>query len=458
MKSKLIWSFCLVLLASIVQAQQKHELTVKEAVDMAYKNVVELKNAQLDYQLQEAKNKEIVGQALPQISGNMQANHYLKLPTILFPQSEQGIYDVLKREGLVPGTVQPPPPSLLAFSFQQPWNFAAGATLTQLLFQPDVFVGLQARQTSLDYNTALIEQTKETIKDSAYKRYYAILIAEKQLFFLDASVSRLEKFAADLNEIFKNGFAERLDVDKVQVQLNNLKTTRSVVQNAVDMSYAALKFAIGVSQKDTVVLKEELTTASLKEGLLDESFEYENRAEIRTLVQLQKLQQLDIKRNKLGYLPTVALSGNYSVNGMGQKFFTDESTFWYRSAFVGLNVNLPIFSGFQRKYKVVQSQLTLQKLNNTVENVKQAIDFQQVVTKQSLTNALLNLDAQERNLELAEKVFNTTRIKFENGVGSSQEVLLADSEYQTAQANYFNALYNATIARISYQQALGKLQ
>ena len=458
MKSKLIGSFCLMMLAMVVQAQQKYELTVKEAVDLAYKNVVELKNAQLDYQLQEAKNKEIVGQALPQISGNMQANHYLKLPTILFPQSEQGIYDVLKREGLVPGTVQPPPPSLLAFSFQQPWNFAAGATLTQLLFQPDVFVGLQARQTSLDYNSALIEQTKETIKDSAYKRYYAILIAEKQLFFLNASVSRLDKFAADLNEIFKNGFAERLDVDKVQVQLNNLKTTQSVVQNAVDMSYAALKFAIGVSQKDTIVLKEELTTASLKEGILDESFEYENRAEIRTLNQLQKLQQLDIKRNKLGYLPTVALSGNYSVNGMGQKFFTDESTFWYRSAFVGLNVNLPIFSGFQRRYRVVQSQLTLQKLNNTIENVKQAIDFQQVVTKQSLTNALLNLDAQERNLELAEKVFNTTRIKFENGVGSSQEVLLADSEYQTAQANYFNALYNATIARISYQQALGKLQ
>ena len=123
-----------------------------------------------------------------------------------------------------------------------------------------------------------------------------------------------------------------------------------------------------------------------------------------------------------------------------------------------MNVNLPIFSGFQRKYNIQVSQLTLEKLNNTIENVKQAIDFEQVITRESLKNALLNLDAQEQNLELAEKVFNTTKIKFENGVGSSLEVLQADTEYQNAQGNYFNALYNATVAKISYLYSLGKLQ
>lgn len=458
MKTKAIWTLCLILLTGGVRAQQKHELTVKEAVDLAWKNVVELKNAQLDYKIQEARNKEILGQALPQISGNVQANHYIKLPTILFPQSEQGIYDVLKREGLVPSTTTPPDPTLAAFSFQQPWNFAAGATLTQLLFQPDVFVGLQARQTSLDYRQALVEQAKEKIKDSAYKRYYAILIAQKQLHFLNESVKRLEKLSSDINQIYQNGFAERLDVDRVQVQLNNLKTTQSLVENAVNLSYAAMKFTIGIPQTDTIILKEELTVEGIKEGVLDESFSYEDRAEIRTMSTLQRLQQLEVKRNKLGWIPTIALSGNYSVNGMGQKFFTHESTFWYKSAFIGLNINLPIFKGFQRKYQVEQAQLTLEKLNNTVDNVKQAIDFEQVVAKESLKNALLNLDAQEKNLELAEKVYNTTKIKFENGVGSSVEVLQADTEYQTAQSNYFNALYNATVARISYQYSLGKLQ
>jgi outer membrane protein TolC len=85
------------------------------------------------------------------------------------------------------------------------------------------------------------------------------------------------------------------------------------------------------------------------------------------------------------------------------------------------------------------------------------IDLQQVITRETLKNSLLNLDMQERNLALAQKVYNTTKLKFEQGLGSSFEVLQADADYQTAQSNYFTSLYNATVARISYQSALGKL-
>ena len=459
-----VWITGLLLLSINLQAQQpdtakpgKYELTVKEAVDLAFKNVIELKNANLDYRIQAAKNKEITGQALPQLSGNISSNYYIQLPNILFPQSDESIYEVLRRENLLPSSAQAPPPTLVQFSFQQPWNFAMGATLTQLLFQPDVFVGLKARQSALNYNLALIEQTKEKIKDSAYKRYYAILIAEKQLQFLNESVKRLEKLYHDDSILFKNGFAERLDLDKVTVQLNNLRTTQSVVASAVTLSYAAMKFSMGISQKDTVILKENLSDETIKQGVLDDGFKYEDRAEIKTLNVLKDLQKLDLKRYKLGGLPTVSLTGNYTTNGMGQQFFTNKSTIWLRSSYIGVNINVPIYSGFQRKYKVLESQLNLEKANNNIENVKQAIDFEQAVTKESLKNALFNLDIQERNLALAEKVYNATKTKFEQGVGSSFEVLQADTDYQTAQSNYFNALYNATIARISYLYSLGKL-
>ncbi|HEV7621572.1 MAG TPA: TolC family protein [Flavisolibacter sp.] len=456
-KHKVLVGTFLLLCTFFVNAQKRYELTVKEAVDLAYKNVVELKNAQLDYKIQEAKNKEIFGQALPQINGSVSASYYLQLPQVLFPQSDQNVYDVLVREGLLPVGTKAPAPVLVPFSFQQPWNLSAGATLNQLLFQPDVFVGLQARQTSLNYNQALIEQSKEKIKDSAYNRYYAILIAQKQLYFLNESLLRLAKLYHDDSLMFINGFAEKLDLDKVQVQLNNLKTTETVVQNAVGIGYAAMKFSLGISQKDTVVLKDDLSTETIKAGILDESFAYENRAEVRILNQLEKLQKLDIKRYKLGYLPTVSAIANYGVSGQGQKFFTNPNTIWFTSAYVGLSVNVPIFNGFQRKYKIQESEYTLQKVNNTLDFTKQAIDFEQVANKESLKNSLLNLDMQERNQLLAERVYNATKLKFEQGLGSSFEVLQADTEYQTAQSNYFNALYNATVARISYLYSLGKL-
>lgn len=462
MKIKMLTGWVFLLMATMAQAQQKYEITVKEAVDLAYKNVVELKNAEIDYQIQVAKNREILGQAYPQLTGNAGANYYMKLPTFLFPDATStAVYSILKEEG-VSGNNGPiteiPDPSLRQVSFQQPWNLNAGVTLTQLLFQPDVFVGLQARQTALDYSRALVEQAKEKIKDSAYKRYYAILIAEKQLHFIDEGLQRLQKLYHDDSIMYKNGFAEKLDLDKVQVQINNLSTTRSAVANAVDMGYAAIKFAIGLSQQDTVVLKDDLTTASLKEGILTDGFRYEDRAEIRTLAQLKELQQLDLKRNRLGYIPTVAAQANYTINGMGPKFFTSDQTFWFKSSFVGLNINIPIFDGGQRRYKVQQSKLNVQKVENTITNVKQAIDLEQKITSSSLKSALYNLDVQERNMELAEKVYNATKLKFEQGLGSSFEVLQADADMQQAQSTYFNALYNAIVAKISYQYSLGKLQ
>src|SRR5688572_5044842 len=162
---KELLSFSFLLLTGITYGQQKHELTVKEAVEMAYKNVIELKNAQLDYHIQEAQNKEIFGRALPQISAVAGAQYYLQLPKFLFPDATStAVYSILKEEG-VSGSNGPitdvPPPTLREVSFQQPWNTAVGATLQQLLFQPDVFVGLQARKTALNLSAAFIEQTKE---------------------------------------------------------------------------------------------------------------------------------------------------------------------------------------------------------------------------------------------------------------------------------------------------------
>lgn len=450
------------LATATAQAQQRHELTVKEAVELAYKNVIEINNAEIDYRIQEAVNKETFGRALPQVTGNAGVQRYIQLPGFLFPDATStAVYSILKEEG-VSGNNGPitnvPAPRLQQVSFQQPWNLALGGSVQQLLFQPDVFVGLQARKTALNLSTAIIEQTKERVKDSAYRRYYAILVAEKQLFFINESIVRLEKLYRDDSIMYKNGFAERLDLDRVQVQLNNLRSTKNFVENGVTLSYAALKFSLGLPQQDTVVLKEELTPATIKEGILANEFKYEDRSEIRTLQVTKELQELDVKRYKLGVLPTVALAGNYSINAQGQKFFTDKNTTWINSSFIGLNVAVPIFDGFQRRYKTQQAQFRVDKVENSITNVKQAIDFQQTVTRESLKSALFNLDTQERNLELALKVYNTTKLKFEQGLGSSFEVLQADADYQQAQNNYFNALYNATVAKVGYQSSLGQLQ
>ena len=211
------------------------------------------------------------------------------------------------------------------------------------------------------------------------------------MYYLNESIKRLEKLYHDDSVLYLNGFAEKLDLDKVEVQLTNLKTNASFVQTGLTLSYAALKFSIGVSQQDTVVLKDSLSMEVVKRNVLVDSVKYNDLPIVRKLDYSKKLSELDVRRYKLQYLPTVSAMANYGVNSMGDKFITDPTTVWLKSSYAGLNINIPIFDGFQKQANIKQAQLRLEKLNNTIDYVKQGIDFAVLATKETLINALQNL-------------------------------------------------------------------
>lgn len=454
-----------ILSGNFLAAQQRYEITAKDAVDIAFKNVGDLKNARLDYKIAEAKNKEITGLAYPQVSASLQGNHYLSLPLIQFPDAtELSVYDVLKREGVKDANGNPITAdgqlAVRNFSFFSPWNVNLGATVQQLLFEPQVFVGLQARKTILESSTLQIKVAEDKIREAVYKSYYAVLISNKQLLFVQESLKRLEKLSYDMDVMFKNGFVERLDIDKTTVSLNNTRTVENQLKNGIAIGYAILKMNLGLSQSDTLILKDTLTPAQVKEGLLDENFSYEDRNEIKLLNKTKELQGYDIKRYKLSYFPTV--SAFYGYQKTGQRSSAESNAnqkpwFWYNTSQVGLSINIPIFDGFQKKYKIQQSKLTLEKLDNTLDQAKKGIDMEKTIAKNTLSNAILNMDVQEENMKLAKKVYDTEKKKYENGLGSSFTILQSDTDLQQAQSNYFKSLYDAIIARISYLKALGKL-
>jgi len=446
------------------QQPQVYQITAKDAIDIAFKNLADLKNARLDYKMAEAKNKEFTGLALPQITGSAQGNHYLTLPLIQFPDgSEVQIYDVLRQEGVKDGTGAPITKkgefNYRNFSFITPWNVNAGVSVNQLLFEPQVFVGLQARDELLVNSELQLKVTEENVKETVYKNYYAVLISQKQLGYLVESIKRLEKLVHDQNEMFKNGFVERLDIDKTTVNLNNTRTSEIQLRNAMNNGVAVLKMNLGLTQADSLILKDTLSSDGIRQGILEDDFSYENRNEVKLLNSAIKLQNYDIRRHKLSYFPTVSAFYNFQENGQrqGGDAAGSQPWFWYNTNLVGLNVNVPIFDGFQKKNRIRQSKFTLEKVQNTLDMTKKAIDMEKTVARNSLLNAIVAMDAQEKNMELAVKVYNSVKTKYEQGVGSSFESLQADTDLQQAQSNYFRAMYEAALAKINYLKALGKL-
>ena len=457
--------FILVFSSLGINAQKVYNLTLKDAVNLAINNSEEIKNLGIDEDIQVSKNKEVTSAVYPQISASGQGTYYTNLPQILFPSSNFNIYEVLEKEGVRDGSGLPigtdkATLSSQAVSFVAPLNFQFGLTVNQLLFQPDIFVAFQAKQAVLDFAKQNREVAEVKVREAVYKAYYQVLVAEDQKKVLLLTSQRIDKLHSDMTAMFKAGFAEKLDIDKLQVTKNNTSTAINQLTNGINISYSLLKSTLGLNQTDSIVLSEKLNINDLKADLLTKSdnFNYELRKEINLLGTAKKLQELELKRYDMSIYPTVAAF--YNLQRAGQRnaaFNPTDPWFWYTTGLVGLSVNQPIFSGFLRKHKMDQSKLAIAKIDNNVTMTKRYIDMEQNVAYQSLNNSLLNLDVQDANMKLAEEVFNSTKKKYEAGIGSSFELLQADTELQRAQGNYFQALYDGYVARTNYYKSLGKI-
>lgn len=435
-----LWGIPLLLMVVNLRAQQVHDFTMAQTIDYSTKNSVLVKNALLDYQIQEQSNRATTSQALPQISGNLGWTDYVQIPTTLLPGEFFG----------QPGKYVP-------VKFGTQYNSTAGVTLTQILFDGQVFVGLQARQASLDFYRKKQEITEQMLRANITKIYYQLLVGKWQIDQIDANIANQEALLHNSTEMFKNGFAEQLDVDKANVQLANLETEKIQVEYQLSNGYLGLKVLIGMPVKDSLHLSDTLTYDMIRDAVLSDDYKYTDRRDYQLLQINRQLNEYNIKRYKKEYIPTFKLNANYSQNQYTNDFNWGQKMSWFPTTYVGLSVSVPIFDGFYKAANVRQARLQLQQTVNNVDSLKNRIDNDVKETQLRFTASLATLDYQKKNMDLSAKVYAQTRKKYEQGLGSNLEITTAFNDQRVAQSNYFNALYNAIAARVDYLNAVGKL-
>jgi outer membrane protein len=438
----------LLLIALHTRAQQPgataarpiHEFSLAEAIDYSAKNSVLVKNALLDYQIQVQSNRATTSQALPQVTGNLGVTDYIQIPTTLIPGEFVG----------QPGTFIP-------LKFGTKWNSTGGVTLQQVLFDGQVFVGLQARQASLDYYRKRQEITEQLLRANIHKIYYQLLIGKWQIEQIDANIVNQESLLHNSAEMFKNGFAEQLDVDKATVQLANLESEKIQTVYNISNGYLGLKVLMGMPVQDSVRLTDTLTYDMIRDAVLSDNYKYSDRRDYQLLQINRTLNEYDVKRYKKEYIPTAKLNANYAQNQYVNSFDLGQKNSWYPTSYFGVSVNIPIFDGFYKDANVRQAKLKLQQTLNNMDSLKIRIDNDVEEAQLRFTASLASLDYQKKNMDLSERVYAQTRKKYEQGLGSNQEITSALTDQKTAQANYFNALYSAIAARVDYLNAIGKL-
>jgi len=130
----------------------------------------------------------------------------------------------------------------------------------------------------------------------------------------------------------------------------------------------------------------------------------------------------------------------------------------FPSTFFGLTLNIPIFTGGQHSNQLKESKINVLKSQNDLDNAKNGFLLQANAAHISYVNSLKSLDNQKQNQQLAQDVLNVSKIKYQQGVGSSIEVTQAQTALSSADNDYIQALYNAMISKVDLDKAYGRIQ
>ncbi|REA62209.1 TolC family protein [Dyadobacter luteus] len=437
-----------VCLSIVPSRAQDSNFTLKEAVDYAIKNNINVKNAQLDAVSAEAQIGEIRAAGLPQLSANANITDNLIIQRFFLPAG--GFGD--------PSVPADGPPVAVKFGVKK--QGSVSATLNQLIFNGSYFIGLKAAATYRELAQKSTTQSKVTVAEAVTKAYYSVQVAVEKAKVLDYNISRIDTLMRETKAMNESGFVELLDVNRLEVQQNNLLTERQKVQNLIELSYTLLKYQMGMALDQPLKLTDTIDTVNLdqlRSETAQAAVNYENRIEYSLLNTQEKLAVLDIRNIRAGYLPSLSASVGYGHNA-GANTYADLFTMkWFNNSVLSLNLSIPIFDGFTKRYQIEQKKIALDKVKNGQTLLKQSIDLEASQAGINIKNAFATLETQKRNLDLAQEIVRVSKIKYKEGVGSNIEVINAESSFKEAQTNYFAALYDLMIAKVDLSKAKGEL-
>jgi len=423
-------------------ADSTMKLSANEAIEFAMAHQKDVLNSALDMKISDARVNEIIGIGLPQINGSLDLKDFFELPTNLIPGEFVG----------KPGTYYP-------IKFGTQWQSAAGITASQLIFDPSYIIGVQATKTIRELSGKNVTRTRIETAANVYKAYYSLLLVRERRKVIDANVARLFKLKKDTKALYTNGFVEKIDLDRVNLAYNNVVSEKEKMDNIEKATENVLKFQMGMTIGNNIELTDSLDIAKVKNLTSQESTaDVSKRIEYNILETQLRLQEYNIKRYKVGYYPSLVGFANVSTTAQRSAFnILDPTRKWYPTGLLGATLNIPIFDGLQKHAKIRQCELERDKIKNEIGNFENAATLQIRNSRLTLQDAIRSLDIQEQNLVLAKDVVRTSKVKYDQGVGSNLEVLDAETSLKEAQSNYYNAIYSAIIAKIDYEIAMGNI-
>ena len=446
------------------------QMSLDDAVKYALNNNLSIKNARLNIDDSEARIKENAATALPQIGGELGISAFYLKPQVVLPASFSSgtplaVFGILNAYGVkdgqgnpIPGSPPPADPNAkpLKVSFVQTLNITPVITASELLFSGSYNVAKRAATMSRDLAAKQLTGKETEIRNGVVDAYLPTIIINESIKTFDKNITNLEKLLTETKAINKEGFVENLDVERLTLSLENLKAERENLIRQKEVVMAALKFAMGMPITSALDVSDDLAKLSLSvdESALLGDVNFKKRADYNVIEAAQNLQNLTIDLNKASALPTVAAFMNFQYGFQGNSFKKNEG-FWIPQGIIGVTAKIPIYDFGIRKYGMQRAVIAAETVRNQKIDFERVVNLQVEIARIAYKNAQKRIETQQKNLKLAEKIYNTTKIKYKEGVGSSVEIIQAESAMLQTQQTLTQAQYDLLKAKMDIKKALG---
>lgn len=422
---------------------QPAPLSLQEAVKYALAHNETIKKALLDEQSAEARIKETKGSGLPQLHATGNLTSFPALATQLLPGELAG----------QPGTMIP-------VQFGTKYNTTGALQLQQLIFRKSFFVGLEAANTTRDLYALRTQLNEEQLIYNVSSAYLQLLQTREQFHTIDANYQRLEQLEKILKLQYENDLATRVQLNRVTVSKTNLENSRQNLTAAFEQQKNALKFFMGMPIDQALVLADGSPVLPIaQEKPEDSQLLLAERIDYKLLQAQKNLYKLNVKNIQSGYYPSLSAFGNYSYNAQRNQFnFFDGDKPWFMAASVGLQLQVPIFDGFQRRNQIRQARIEVAKVDEDLSQLARQTDMRVKNAENQMQVSLSSIQAQERNVGLAQEVYRNTHELYKEGLAPLAEVLETEVNLREAQTNLNNERLKYQLAQLTYLQATGALK
>lgn len=433
---KQIAAFFIFFIGAALTGSAQQSRSLKECIDYGLQHYGTIRVAQYQVETANQQARQALGQYLPQVSGTGNFTDNLKLQSTLLPAGFAG-----------------PEPTRISLGSKYQTNVSA--QLTQTIYDKSLLIGIKANESNQKLADLNIRQTREEIIYNIATNYYQVFIVQQQIALLKDNLNRTQQVLNILKLQRDNGVIQPIDYTNTEVTYNNTRSQLSLSENNLALALNRLKYQMGLSQEQELTLSDTLLLKQVP-TLEQSNFNAPSLISYQKAMANLDLQRLQLLRTKAGYQPTLSFTANYGTLALGNQFVDGFRNFTGFGS-IGLRLNIPIFDGFQRDAQIQQNRLTVMTQEEQLRLNTAAYQLQFSNAQSQIQKSQTNIQNDDRNVKLAQEVYNITTLQYKQGTKSLTDLINADNSYRQAQSNYINSLINFYQARLDLEQSQGSL-